>query len=73
MIRTFTQRHSLMAFVLLACLFSWWLVPISGFPLGSGPFFAAIVVLWLTEGRDGMVGLLRQMTRWRVGWKWYAL
>ena len=37
--------------IVFACAFSWWLVPISGYPLGSGPFLAAPVVLSLTEGR----------------------
>jgi membrane protease YdiL (CAAX protease family) len=73
MIRTVTQRHALVVFVALACVFSWWLVPITGYPLGSGPFFAALLVLWLTKGRDGLVALLRQITRWRVGWKWYTI
>jgi hypothetical protein len=40
--------------IVFACAFSWWLVPISGYPLGSGPFLAAPVVLSLTEGRAGL-------------------
>ena len=73
MIRDLAKRHPLAGFVILACIFSWWLVPIVGYPLGSGPFFAALVVVFLTEGRAGLVGLIRQMTRWRVGWGWYAV
>ncbi len=73
MIRDFTNRYSLGVFIVLACALSWWLVPVGGFPLGSGPFLAAVIVLWSTRGRDGLVGLLRQMAKWRVGWNWYAL
>lgn len=72
MIREFTNRHPLGVFIVLACILSWWLVPMTGYPLGSGPFFAALVVLGLSQGRDGLVGLGKQMARWRVSWKWYA-
>jgi hypothetical protein len=35
--------------------------------VGFGPFLAALVVLALTEGKRGVMGLLRRMVRWRVG------
>jgi uncharacterized protein len=73
MIRESTNRHPLAVFIVLACVLSWWLVPITGFPLGSGPFFAALVVLGLTQGRSGLAALSKQMIRWRVSWKWYAI
>lgn len=73
MIREITKRHPLAVFIVLACAFSWWLVPIVGNPLGSGPFFAALVVLGLTRGRTGLADLGKQMIRWRVSWKWYAI
>jgi membrane protease YdiL (CAAX protease family) len=31
-----------------------------------------MVVLALTEGKSGVVGLLRRMVRWRIGLQWYA-
>jgi len=37
------------------------------------PFLAAFIVLALTEGKSGMVGLVRRMVRWRVGLRWYAV
>ena len=43
-------------------------------PIASfGPFLAALLVLALTEGKAGIVGLLRRMVRWRVGVGWYAV
>ena len=42
-------------------------VPVASF----GPFLAALVVLAVTEGKPGIVGLLRRMGRWRVGVGWY--
>ena len=41
--------------------------------LRGQPFLAALAVLGLTEGRAGVVGLLRRMVRWRVGVGWYAV
>ena len=40
--------------------------------VGFGPFLAALVVLAVTEGKRGVLGLLRRMVRWRVGIRWYA-
>jgi hypothetical protein len=73
------RRYPLSAFFVLACALSWWPwilysrdllpTPIVGF----GPFLAALVVLAVTEGKRGVVGLLRRMVRWRVGLQWYAV
>jgi uncharacterized protein len=41
--------------------------------VGFGPFLAALVVLAVTEGKRGVLGLLRRMVRWRVGLQWYAV
>ena len=43
-------------------------------PVASfGPFLAALVVLALTEGKAGLLGLFRRMIRWRVAPGWYAV
>lgn len=73
MTRTFVRRHAFATFVVLACAFSWWLVPITGNPLGAGPFLAAVAVLAAVKGRNGVIELGRQIVRWRVRWHWYAL
>jgi hypothetical protein len=63
----------------LAYALSWlaWPVWASGLypnPVFSfGPFLAALIVLALTNGKSGVVGLLRRMVRWRVGLRWYAV
>ena len=41
--------------------------------MGFGPFLAALVVLAITQGKTGIVGLLRRMVRWRVAPVWYAV
>ena len=75
---SFIRRYPLITFFVLACALSWWpwvLYSIDLLPtpiVGFGPFLAALVVLALTRGKTGVVGLLRRMVRWRVGLQWYA-
>ena len=73
------KRHPLISFFVLAYALSWWpwvlyALDLSPQPIvGFGPFLAAIVVLLITCGKTGIVGLLRRMVRWRVGLRWYAV
>jgi uncharacterized protein len=73
------RRYPLIAFFILAVALSWWAwifyaVDLSPNPIvGFGPFLAALVVLAVTEGKSGVIGLLRRMVRWRVGLQWYAV
>jgi len=71
-VRRVARAHPLIAFIVLAYLISWAAIPLLGDPLGSGPFLAAVIVLAITKGRPGIRALFRQMTKWRVNWKWYA-
>jgi hypothetical protein len=72
------RRHPLISFFVLAYALSWWpsipyALDLSPQPIvGFGPFLAAIVVLALTRGKSGVVGLLSRMVRWRVAPVWYA-
>jgi membrane protease YdiL (CAAX protease family) len=72
-VRQFVNDHPMVTFVPLAYVLSWMTIPFLGDPIGSGPFFAAVVVLSLTKGWPGVKSLGRQMIRWRVNWRWYAL
>jgi membrane protease YdiL (CAAX protease family) len=73
------RRYPLTTFFVLACALSWWpwilySVGLLANPIvGFGPFLAALVVLAVTEGKSGVMGLLRRMVRWRVGLQWYAV
>jgi len=66
------RRAPLAAFLVLACLLSWWpsALHAAGVPYpavtGAGPFLAAVIVLAVTTGRPGVGRLLRSMVRWRV-------
>jgi membrane protease YdiL (CAAX protease family) len=78
-ITALVKRHRLVTFFVLAYALSWWAWPLYALgvfpnPVASfGPFLAAIVVLALTEGKAGIVGLFRRMVRWRVAPGWYAV
>jgi membrane protease YdiL (CAAX protease family) len=41
--------------------------------LSCGPFLAAVAVLTLTSGRQGITTLFRSMRRWRVPRRWWAV
>ena len=72
------KRYPIITFFVLAYALSWWgvilytinhdLPPVASF----GPFLAALVVLAITHGKAGVLGLLNRMVRWRVGPAWYA-
>src|SRR6478752_3827453 len=78
-ISALVKRHRLTAFFILAYALSWWAwIPyaLGVFPnpvASFGPFLAALVVLALTEGKAGLLGLFRRMIRWRVAPGWYAV
>jgi hypothetical protein len=58
------SRYPVTAFFVLACALSWWPWILYSFDIvpnpivGFGPFLAALIVLALTEGKSGVVGLL---------------
>jgi uncharacterized protein len=73
-LRAFTARHQMVLFVLLTYLISWSaVIPADGALIPYGPMIAAFIVLAVVAGRSGVAGLWKQMTRWRVGWKWWLL
>jgi membrane protease YdiL (CAAX protease family) len=72
-LRSRVRQHPLVWFAVLCIVLSWWAWPLYSLGLlpvpvaPFGPFLAALIVLALTEGRSGVIGLLRRMGRWRVG------
>jgi hypothetical protein len=68
------KRHPVIAFFVLAYAISWGALPFEAVRfLPSGPFFAALNVIPITQGWAGMRELGSRMIRWRVRWYWYAL
>ena len=83
------RTHPLIAFFVIAYLLTWlgWTLPgliyddtlLSGalalpfLLMVPGPLYAALIVTAITEGKSGVVALLRRFTIWRVGWGWFAV
>jgi membrane protease YdiL (CAAX protease family) len=73
------RRRPLAAFFVLAFAFSWlpsvsYLATRSGPAiLSCGPALAAILVISLTSGKQGLKALFRSMVQWRVGLRWWAV
>lgn len=62
------RRLPLVTFALITMAVSW--------PLGllpPGPSIAAILTAAIIGGRSEVGTLLRRVTVWRVGWRWYAI
>jgi uncharacterized protein len=88
-IGSLVKRYPLMVFFVLAYGFAWlgWFVPEAvdrsttfgyiaaglTFPLVAGPLLSALLVTAITQGKAGVIALLRKFTLWRVGWGWWAV
>lgn len=72
-------RRRLTLFFTLAFLISWLIWPLTllnpeSSPMAPfGPAVAAILVAVLSEGKEGVVRLLRQLGRWRIPARWYLV
>ena len=67
------RRHPIITFFVLSYAISWAFLPIESVRfLPSGPLFAALIVIPLTQGVAGLKELGLRMIRWRVRWYWYA-
>ncbi len=67
------RRYPLITFFALAYALSWWpwilyALDLSPQPIVGLPFLAAPVVLAITRGKTGVVGLLRRMVRGESGY-----
>jgi hypothetical protein len=68
------KRHPIIAFFVLSYAISWAFLPIEAVRfLPSGPLFAALIVIPITQGLSGLRELGSRMIRWRVRWYWYAV
>ena len=41
--------------------------------LSAAPLSAALIVSAMIGGKAALVALLRKLTVWRVGWRWYVV
>jgi len=70
--QTLVSRFELPLFLLLAYALSWWSAPlVNGQIMPHGPAVAAVIVLAITAGRQGLAGLWRRVGHWRIPLIWY--
>jgi membrane protease YdiL (CAAX protease family) len=78
-IKSFVKHRPVVTYFVLAYALTWVLAPLLTISLLLGvvgllmPAVAAIVVTAMTEGRPGVKTLLRRLTIWRVGLRWYVV
>ena len=72
-VTTFVKNNSFVVFVVLAYIFSWWLVPLNAGMLPVGPLLAALLVVGLSEGKAGVKAWWSQVVRRGGDWRWYAV
>jgi membrane protease YdiL (CAAX protease family) len=82
------KRHPVVFFYVLAFGITWlgWIPqtlhsyglfpfdhPLLGFLGAAGPTLAAVITIWVLEGRDGPRELFAPLFNWQVSWPWYLL
>jgi CAAX protease family protein len=87
-VRALMRQHPVISYVVLAYALGWsWYLPLAvrgnivrmgvGWPTQlpglAGPALAAVVVTAVVDGRAGLRDLWSRVTRWRIGWRWWAL
>jgi uncharacterized protein len=66
------RRYPLTVFFALAYVIAWAFWPFGMFG-AFGPLVAALIVVPIARGRDGLRELAARLIRWRVGWLWWAV
>jgi membrane protease YdiL (CAAX protease family) len=71
---TFLKRYSLILFLVLTFLISWfpWYAGSGGLWV-FGPSIAGVIVTMVAYGKEGMRDLLQRALRWRVGLRWWII
>lgn len=71
--QSFFQKYEFPMFLLLTYALSWWSAPFAnGGIIPHGPAFAAVIVIALTSGRQGLRAFWSRLTQFRAGW-WYLV
>lgn len=43
------------------------------FTLGAGPLFSALIISWILDGKNGILEIWKQCTKWKIEPKWYLI
>jgi hypothetical protein len=71
--QSFFQKYEFPTFLLLTYALSWWSAPFAnGGIIPHGPALAAVIVIALTSGRQGLRAFWSRLTQFRAGW-WYLV
>ena len=71
--QTFFQKYELPLFFLLAYVLSWWIAPfMQGGIFPYGPTIAAVIIIAVITGRQGLREYWKRLTNFRAGW-WYLV
>ncbi len=72
--QAFLSRYELPLFLMLTYALSWWSAPLmNGQLIPHGPAIAAVIVLGITAGRQGLGELWRRVTHWRIPFIWFVI
>lgn len=69
---SFIRCHEVLCFFVLAYVLAWGAIPWGSF-FAPGALIAALVIVPITRGMDGLRDLGARLIRWRVGWIWYVV
>jgi uncharacterized protein len=69
---SFVRRHEVLCFFVLAYVLAWGAVPWHSF-FAPGALIAALVIVAISRGLEGLRELGTRLIRWRVGWIWYVV
>jgi membrane protease YdiL (CAAX protease family) len=78
-IAAYIKRHPLVTYFVTAYVFTWLSIPLLLVDLALGvfgllmPAVAAILVVWLSEGKPGVRRLLHPLSLWRLHPLWYGV
>lgn len=73
--KTIVTKNQILAFLILTFAFSWfpWYAGIGPEVMTMGPSLAAFMVVLITNGWQGIKGIVKPFGRWRVNLKWWGL
>jgi len=73
--KEFVARQQVSLFVILTFALSWypWYAGLGAEVLAIGPSLAAFIVVLITDGKRGLVTLVRPFGRWRASLGWWGI